>query len=735
MLRLAAGGAALLAAISAAPSAALDPDQRLVAQVRQLIAGQRQIRVYDWVTFLVEGSSVKLSGAVTRASLSDRIERSVLALEAVSQVVNELRVLPHAGEDIGIRMNAYWRIYGHPELRRYANRDGGFEQRLRRAASDTQLVLLEPVHILVEDSHLTLEGELEQRRERRVVENQARAVVGVRSITNNIVVTGTDTEELEPIDFEMDPWWADSESLAEPVVRVENRTGSVRVTVAATDRVRLRRSSRNRQVRDGDTQTTRLGLKTRIRALPSDGATIDLDIDLPYGHRLEVETIDGAIELAGLVRSAQVKTMVGPVRLTLPWKAVRLDVRLGYRPRELSIPGHLRASLAPLPEPRGGAGNWALEDIRPGHQKLYGLVRIRGRQPDALTLLDGDIPADSPVRMHWQAPAALRRMLMRPTALRLTDRGRGDGPAVPPVAGTPGKTARFTSDVRLVQLSASVVDGAGRPVPGLVAEDFEVREDGDLQRLSLVHDGRAAFNLVLLLDCSTSTLVDRKAVLEAARQFVMTARPGDQVAIYVLSDAFLQVVSPLTADQGELLERIEHIPRLSGGTPLYDAIALSYAQELAERRWDRNAIIVISDGMDNDLLPRRSRSVPSTVPFDDLLRAASEINGSIYPIFLEPEAFSVRVERSWRERQRQSTDRARERMRKLAEMTGGRLFPAGSIRDLDGVYAQVAEELRSVYTLAYYPSNQDFDGEWRGIRVGVPGDSVRVRTRPGYYGH
>ena len=62
------------------------------------------------------------------------------------------------------------------------------------------------------------------------------------------------------------------------------------------------------------------------------------------------------------------------------------------------------------------------------------------------------------------------------------------------------------------------------------------------------------------------------------------------------------------------------------------------------------------------------------------------------------------------------------------------MFRAESIRDLDAVYGQVAEELRSIYTLGYYPSNQEFDGAWRRIRVNVTGADAYVRTRPGYYG-
>ena len=110
------------------------------------------------------------------------------------------------------------------------------------------------------------------------------------------------------------------------------------------------------------------------------------------------------------------------------------------------------------------------------------------------------------------------------------------------------------------------------------------------------------------------------------------------------------------------------------------------------------------------------------------------MNAVIYPIFLEPEPPGVRVGRSWRERSRRLTNEARSRLKRIAGASGGRLFSASSIRDLDTVYEAVANELRSVYTIGYYPSNQQFDGAWRRIRVGVNRDDARVRTRPGYYG-
>ena len=725
--------ATLLLFVVTASSSGEISRERVIRQIEELIGGQRGIQIYDWVGFTLRDRNVVLEGAVTSPALRRAIERIVLALEAVESVQNHLEVLPETGDDVGIRVNAYWRIYGHPEIRRYLNTELGYRGKLRRSPDDRQRVLVRPIHIIVRNAEITLEGEVEQHRERRVAEQQANAVLGVRAVTNNIVVTGADTEQFEPIDFETDPWWVDSGSVTEPVLRVENPVGGVSVRVIDAERVLVRRSSRSRPVRASDTKTTRLGRKMRIRVQPSDGAPIDLEIDLPYGHRLEVETVAGPIEIEGLVRRAQLETAVGPVELAVPWRAVHLEAVSDRRPMNVTVPNSLRTSLRSLQREPVDA-SWTLQDMRDPRVKLYGSIRLDAEQPDALVLRDVEIGEDSPVQMHWQAPEAILSMLRRRFRMRLNRPG-GDSADPGQVGEGPEEgLVQFNSDVRLVQLSATVVDHEGRPVTGLAPENFVILEDDAEQEIGIVQDTEAEFNLVLLLDCSTSTLIDRKAVLEAARRFVLTARPSDRVGIYVLSDSYVHVVSRLTEDRDALLRTIGQIPRLSGGTPLYDAITLAYAHELARRRWERNALIVISDGMDNDLLPLWSRSIPSEVPFEDLLRAAAEINSAIYPIFLEPEPPGVRTERNWRERLERSTNRARDRMQQLADTTGGRLFGAKSIRDLDSVYEQVAEELRSVYTLGYYPSNQEFDGAWRRIHVNVRGVEARVRTRPGYYG-
>jgi VWFA-related protein len=61
------------------------------------------------------------------------------------------------------------------------------------------------------------------------------------------------------------------------------------------------------------------------------------------------------------------------------------------------------------------------------------------------------------------------------------------------------------------------------------------------------------------------------------------------------------------------------------------------------------------------------------------------------------------------------------------------LFPADDISDLDPVFPLIEADLRSVYSLGYYPDNQNFDGSWRAVKVSVDEPGFTVRARPGYY--
>ncbi|MFB3778780.1 MAG: VWA domain-containing protein [Bryobacteraceae bacterium] len=334
-------------------------------------------------------------------------------------------------------------------------------------------------------------------------------------------------------------------------------------------------------------------------------------------------------------------------------------------------------------------------------------------------------------RRAWLVVAVLAAGLVRAADIRLPSEAfavlrdllRGTRESAKPVpAGKPAPaegTPTFVSDVRLVNLSVSVSDRSGRPVRALRPDDFEVLEDGAPQKIAVAGAEEVPFNLVLLLDLSGSTIRSRAAMKEAARRFVGITRPQDRIALHLIADGLFSALSPLTEERAKLIELLDGIPDLRGNSPIYAAILLGYAEEFAARPQERNAMIVISDGMDDNLV-RQASEDPSLLRFDLVRKAVAAMPLVIYPIYLDSRNIFFGA-------------RARKQMEQVATESGGRLFAARSIEDLEPVYAQVARELRSVYTLAYYPRNQKFDGRWRRIQVRARRQDVRVRSRDGYY--
>jgi Ca-activated chloride channel family protein len=207
----------------------------------------------------------------------------------------------------------------------------------------------------------------------------------------------------------------------------------------------------------------------------------------------------------------------------------------------------------------------------------------------------------------------------------------------------------------------------------------------------------------------------------AAKRFVALARPNDRVAVYALAGDIFHVVAPLSNEREALLETLDKLPEVAGGSPVYDAVALAYAEELRDHPGERNALIVISDGIDNQV--SKQTDAPSTIKFKRLVKAAAEMNALIYPVFLRS---GERFGRNW-------SKKARARMQQLAGASNGRLFAAVSIQDLDPIFPLIEAELRGVYSVAYYPSNQDFDGGWRNVKVQVSRPGITIQARPGYY--
>ncbi|HEY3138185.1 MAG TPA: VWA domain-containing protein [Blastocatellia bacterium] len=279
----------------------------------------------------------------------------------------------------------------------------------------------------------------------------------------------------------------------------------------------------------------------------------------------------------------------------------------------------------------------------------------------------------------------------------------------------------------LVNLNVSVTNRAGVALANLKKEDFAVAENGEQQKIEFFQPSTAPFNLVLALDLSGSIKDKLDIIKSAALRFLDVVSPQDKVAVVTFTDQ-IRVVSQLTSDREELKRRIKLIDRSQGGTAFYEAMWFALVDTLRGTGGQRNAIVVMTDGVDSSL--DRYNPMQTRVSFNQLARRLEESDVLTFPIYLDTEYEEV-FERG------NSTSEAyaiaRDQLERVAELTGGQMFKAEKASDLSGVYKQVAAAIRTVYSVGYYPINPERDGTFRRVRVLVNRPDAAVRTRKGYY--
>jgi hyperosmotically inducible protein len=169
------GGMLLLWTLPLAAQAQLDRgsgvNTRLAQEVRHQLAMLPYYSVFDNLEFRIEGTTVILSGQVTRPSLKSDAETVVRRLEGVNKIVNEIQVLPLSPDDDRLRIAAYRAIYSKEPLQiKYGVR------------------AVPPIHIIVNNGNVTLEGVVDSQADKDLAGLAANGVPGIFSIKNNLRV-------------------------------------------------------------------------------------------------------------------------------------------------------------------------------------------------------------------------------------------------------------------------------------------------------------------------------------------------------------------------------------------------------------------------------------------------------------------------------------------------------------------------------------------------------------------
>lgn len=279
---------------------------------------------------------------------------------------------------------------------------------------------------------------------------------------------------------------------------------------------------------------------------------------------------------------------------------------------------------------------------------------------------------------------------------------------------------------RLVNLNIRATDRAGKIIPNLTKDDFLVYEDGVQQEVQFFRPVSAPVSLVLLLDLSGSTKDKMKVMKKAAQKFVDALRPNDPIAVAAFARRFM-LVSPFTTNHKLLKDRIGDMKTRSSGTGYYDSMweTLDLLDTVKD---SRRALVVLTDGVDNSL--ENPRRWPPKHDFETLLsRMSEEADVVVYPIYLDTEYETVVKSHASNSR---AYATAREQLKQVAEQTGGVLYKAARIEDLEDVYQRVASELHTLYSLAYSPASVAAAGTWHKLSVKVDRPSAIARTRKGY---
>jgi Ca-activated chloride channel family protein len=300
----------------------------------------------------------------------------------------------------------------------------------------------------------------------------------------------------------------------------------------------------------------------------------------------------------------------------------------------------------------------------------------------------------------------------------------------PPEAASPQQPIVTTVD--LVNMVFTVTDRQGKFVTNLSREDFQVFEEGQEQKIEFFsQETDLPLRIGLLLDTSNSIRNRLQFQQEAAIDFLhfVIRRRKDQ-AFLMTFDNEPAVVEDFTDDVGTLQEAILR-QRAGGATALYDAIHFACSQRLMQPPLPtgdhlevRRVLVLISDGKDSMIYGKSLR---------EALDACQRAEVAIYAISTSTDWMAFRGSDKNKPPEKYHFTEGDKVLAQLAEETGGRAFYPYRRDDLAQSFADIGDELRSQYSLAYVPTNRVADGRFRTVQIKVRDKNLAVRARKGYY--
>jgi VWFA-related protein len=290
-------------------------------------------------------------------------------------------------------------------------------------------------------------------------------------------------------------------------------------------------------------------------------------------------------------------------------------------------------------------------------------------------------------------------------------------------------SAKFSTDVRVVNLFATVRDAQGHVVSNLTKDDFTLEEDGRPQTIG--YFSRES-GLPLTLGVLVDTSISQKRVLAEERSasfrfLSQVLRPDQDRAFVIHFDRDVELLQDLTSSREELdaaLARLQ-TPKLPprkrgdpkiglwalGGTALYDAVLLA-SEDVVQKQSGRKALILLTDGVDNGSKIGLFRAIESAQRGDTLIYSI---------LFTDRDAYDGVY----------ASANGKKVLERISRETGGAFFEVSGSKPISAIYTELEEELRNQYSIGYTPSSTG--PGYRKVHLATNRSGLLVETRDGYY--
>lgn len=276
-------------------------------------------------------------------------------------------------------------------------------------------------------------------------------------------------------------------------------------------------------------------------------------------------------------------------------------------------------------------------------------------------------------------------------------------------------------DVNLVMIDTTVKNKTGQIMGDLKKDDFEVREDGAIKKLTVFGRDEFPLNVALVLDLSESLAPFLGPLRDAASTALAALKNEDQVALFTFSTE-AQLNLPFTKDKSRISDQINTL-KAGGATNINDGIFDAAKYFLATMPQGRRVVILISDDVGTTAGGEGTRDIVTEMIAADAVLYNLKVPGD-NPVNLR---FAYGIIPGLVD------------IHKVTDETGGEIFDVQNTASLDSTFRALIARIKTRYTLGYYTSANGAEGKPHKLEVrlassfGKKGRDYTILAKNGYF--